>query len=91
MKDSVDFSAKEGRLLDMSAKDYSESIETAFAPLSGAAFSSACEQAFKTGESVLQVHDGSLYRVYSDGRRDFIKSVSAPVDVKLGTTVRLPA
>jgi hypothetical protein len=73
----------------MTAKEYSETIETAFAPLSGVAFSSACEQALQGGESVLQVHDSALYRVHPDGRKDFIKTVSTPVDVKSGTTVRL--
>ena len=73
----------------MTAKEYSETIETAFAPLSGAAFSSAREQALQVGQSVLQVHDGALYRVYPNGRRDFIKSVQASVNVKSGTTVRI--
>jgi 7-cyano-7-deazaguanine synthase in queuosine biosynthesis len=75
----------------MTAKEYSETIETAFAPLSGVAFSSACEQALQEGESVLQVHDGALYRVHPDGRKEFIKAVSTSVNVKSGTTVRIPS
>jgi hypothetical protein len=83
------FQQKEGRLLAMTAKEYSETIETAFAPLSGVAFSSACEQALQVGQSVLQVHDGALYRVHPDGRRDFIKTVLTSVNVESGTTVRI--
>lgn len=75
----------------MTAKEYSETIETAFAPLSGVAFSSACKQAFQIGQSVLQVHDGALYRVYPDGRRDFVKTVSTSVNVTSGTVVRIPS
>ena len=75
--------------MSMTAKEYSETIETAFPPLSGAAFSSACESAFQSGQSVLQVYEGSLFRVYSDGRREFIKSVQSPVSVEPGKIIRI--
>jgi len=63
----------------MNTSQNSESIETAFAPLSGVAFKNAHEHALSSGQGVLQVEDGALYRCFADGRKEFIKKVGSPV------------
>lgn len=65
----------------MTTQKHSESIETAFAHLSGVAFENARNQALKSGQGVLQVEGDALYRVYLDGRKEFIKHVSPSVSV----------
>lgn len=59
----------------------SEAIETAFAQLSGEAFSSALDRALQAGNSVLLSEGNSLYRIYPDGRKEFVKSIDAPIAV----------
>lgn len=73
----------------MTDKEYSEVVETAFAPLSGVAFESARTQALESGKSVLQTENGKLYRIYPDGRKEFIKSVPDPIAVTPGERISL--
>ena len=86
---SLDFSMKQGQGILMTDKEYSEVVETAFAPLSGVAFESARAQALESGQSVLQTERGKLYRIYPDGRKEFVKFVPDPVAVTPGQKVFL--
>jgi hypothetical protein len=55
------------------ASDFVNSRIDAFA---NEAFSSAYRQALSADRGVLAVVDGTLYRVYADGRREKIKDVA---------------
>lgn len=73
----------------MKPEEDAETIETAFAPLSGVAFNRARDQALSSGQGVLQVENGALYRCFADGRKEFIKKVSRPVEIDRNQPVKL--
>lgn len=65
----------------MKLPEHTEPLETAFAQLSGVAFDKARDQALSSGQGVLQVENGALYRCFADGKKVFIKKVDAPVRI----------
>ena len=73
----------------MKPTEQTEPLETAFAELSGVAFDQARAQALRSGQGVLQVEDGALYRCFADGRKDFIKKVEGPVRIDPNKPVKL--
>jgi hypothetical protein len=73
----------------MKSPKHAESIETAFAPLSGVAFDKARNQALSSGQGVLQVEDGGLYRCFADGKKEFIKEVDSPVRIDPSKLLKL--
>jgi hypothetical protein len=66
-----------------------QELEQEFPPASGAAFAQARKQVLASGQSVLQSEEGSLYEVFPDGRKQFIKQVEAPVRVTPGSKIKL--
>jgi hypothetical protein len=65
----------------MNTPQSSETIETAFAQLSGVAFDKARDLALSSGQGVLQVESGALYRCFAEGRKEFIKKVAPSVRI----------
>jgi hypothetical protein len=46
--------------------------------MAGSAFASARQQALNAGNSVLQSEQGSIYEIFPDGRREFVKKIEPP-------------
>ncbi|HAM73265.1 MAG TPA: hypothetical protein DCM86_16640 [Verrucomicrobiales bacterium] len=66
-----------------------ERLERQFPALSGEAFAAARERVLASGQSVLQVEGSSLYEVFPDGRKVFLKHVEAPTTVIPGTKLTI--
>jgi hypothetical protein len=60
-------------------------LETQFPALSGQAFAAAREQVLASGQSVLQSEGAVVFRVYPDGRREVVKQIEPPIQVKSGS------
>ena len=54
---------------------------------SSLAFSSARQQVLDSGQSVLQSEGDSIYEVFPDGRKVFVKNIEPPVPVVPGTKI----
>ena len=70
----------------MSEKDY-EALEAEFPTLASQAFAAARRRVLESGQSVLQSEGGSLYRVFPDGRKEFVKDMEPPTILPPGTTL----
>lgn len=66
-----------------------DDLEKLIPPLSGSAVTVAYWQALAAGNSVLETADGAIYEVFPDGTQKFVKMISPPVPVVLGTTYQL--
>lgn len=66
-----------------------DKIEAEFPALSGIAFEQARERVLASGQSVLQVEDGNLYKVGPDQTKVLIKQVDPAIPVKPGTRIKL--
>jgi len=60
-------------------------LESKFPGLSGEAFASARERVLRSGQSVLESKDGTIFEVFPDGRRVAIKKIQPPKRVVPGT------
>jgi len=71
---------------DEEAIDYEE---LQLPPLSGQAFNAAFTQTWASGESVLVSGEGSVFRVFADGQRVFVKAIEPPTHFQFGTKIEL--
>lgn len=55
-----------------------EELEAQFPTVTGAAFAEARRQVLASGQSVLQVEDAAIYRVFPDGRKELVKPIEPP-------------
>lgn len=62
-----------------------QTLESEFPGLSGEAFSAARERVLRSGQSVLEAKDGTIFEVFPDGRRVEIKKIHPPKRVVPGT------
>ena len=67
-----------------------DSLEQQIPGLSAAAVDVAYWQALAAGQKVLVSGDGGIYEVAGDGTRTFVKPMSRPLSVPVGTRVRIP-
>ena len=67
-----------------------ERLESQFPPVSGSAFAAARDHVLESGQSVLQSENGSIYEVFPDGRRIFVKQIEPPTTVVSGSKYSLP-
>lgn len=63
-------------------------LENQFPAASGSAFAAARAQVLASGQSILISEQGSIYRVFPDGRREVVKRIEAPTAVVPGSKVR---
>lgn len=61
-----------------------QQLENGFPAVSGSAFAEARKRVLASGQSVLQSEDGSIYEVFPDGRKQFVKAVEPPIRVASG-------
>jgi len=66
-----------------------ESLETQFPAASGSAFAAAREQTLASGQSVLEIVEGSLYLTFPDGSRQLVKKIDPPFAVTPGTIINI--
>ena len=59
-------------------------LESRFPAVSGSVFAAARERVLASGQSVLQSEGGSIYEVFPDGRKVFVKAVEPPIRVTSG-------
>ena len=59
-------------------------LESRFPSVSGSVFAAARERVLASGQSVLQSEGGSIYEVFPDGRKEFVKSVEPPMRLASG-------
>ena len=59
-------------------------LESSFPSVSGSVFAAARERVLASGQSVLQSEGGSIYEVFPDGRKEFVKTVEPPIRVASG-------
>ena len=52
--------------------------------MSGSVFASARKRVLESGQSVLQSEGGSIYEVFPDGRKQFVKAIEPPTRVASG-------
>jgi hypothetical protein len=64
-------------------------LERRFPLLSGTAFSAARQQAFASGQSVLQSDQGVIYEVFPDGSRKRLKEIDPPTPVIAGSKMTI--
>ena len=60
-------------------------LESLFPTLSGQAFAPASAQVLASGQSVLQSEGAFVYRVFPGGRKEVVKQIEPPTQVKPGT------
>jgi hypothetical protein len=65
-------------------------LEQQIPGLSAAAVDVAFWQALATGQAVLVSDEGGIYRVFSDGTRELVKTKPTALSVPVGTRVRIP-
>jgi len=58
-----------------------EALENLFPHLADAAFAEARERVLASGQSILQAHNGVIYRVFPDGSKRFVKRIDPPFRV----------
>ncbi len=68
------------------ALDY---VEQQIPSLSAAAVDVAYWQALAAGQKVLISDDGGIYEVFPDGTRTFVKATAKPLDLPVGTRVKI--
>jgi hypothetical protein len=59
-------------------------LESSFPATAGNAFSKAYDEAINAGLSVVASDNGSLFEVFPDGRRRFLKDIDPPVAAEPG-------
>jgi hypothetical protein len=64
-------------------------LEEQFPPVSGSAFAAARQRVLASGQSVLQSEDGSIYEVFPDGTRRFVKKTEPPTSVAPGKKIAI--
>lgn len=60
-------------------------LESQFPALSGQAFAAASQRVLASGQSVLQTEGSFVVRVFPDGRKEVVKQIEPPTQVKPGT------
>lgn len=80
----LDQGASRATLLVMSEQDL-EALESQFPLISGEAFAEARRRVLASGQSVLQAEGSAIYRVFPDGRREFVKEIEPPVPAVPGS------
>jgi hypothetical protein len=60
-------------------------LESQFPALSGQAFAAASQRVLASGQSVLQTEGGFVFRVFPGGRKEVVKPIEPPTQVKPGT------
>ena len=60
-------------------------LEDQFPPMSGIAFADARARVLASGQSVLQSEGGAIYRVFPDGRKEWVKQIEPPTYGVSGT------
>lgn len=65
-------------------------LEDQFPLASAAAFAEARARVLASGQSILESEDGAIYRVFPDGRKEFVKEIEPPTQVIPGTKFELP-
>lgn len=71
------------------SEDELERLEGVLPRASGLAFAAARERVLASGQSLLQSEGGSIYEVFPDGRRRFVKAIEPPTTVVPGTKILL--
>ena len=66
-----------------------ELLESQFPSESGRAFAEARRQVLASGLSVLQSEGGFIFRVFPDGRKEFVKQIDPPTPAVPGTKLRI--
>jgi hypothetical protein len=66
-----------------------QNLESQFPAASGSAFAAAREQAFASGQSVLQSKQGVIYEVFPDGTRKRVKDIDPPTPVMPGRKITI--
>lgn len=66
-----------------------ERLESRFPSLSGDAFAAARMSVRALGESILQVENGVIYRVFPDDRKEVVKKIEPPTIVVVGSRFTL--
>ena len=61
-----------------------QQLESHFPSVSGSVFASARKRVLESGQSVLQSEGGSIYEVFPDGRKQFVKAIEPPILVASG-------
>ncbi|MEZ5328700.1 MAG: hypothetical protein R3F19_26945 [Verrucomicrobiales bacterium] len=64
-------------------------LESKFPQLSGVAFATARQEVLQAGRCVLIAENGIIYRVFPDGRREVVKHIDPPTQVKTGRTITI--
>ena len=64
-------------------------LEDEFIVQSGSAFAQAYENAIASGHSVVIADNVSLFRVLSDGSREFVKDIEPLMPVKMGQKLQI--
>ena len=64
-------------------------MENLFPQVSGLAFATAREQVLASGQSVLQSEGAAIYRVFPDGRKEFVKKIEPPTPAVPGSKFAL--
>ncbi|MDQ8201487.1 hypothetical protein [Pelagicoccus sp. SDUM812003] len=67
----------------------SELVEAQLPPLSGIAFHGAREQVLNSGNSVVEMENGDLFRIEPNRKKVFLKSIGSPYKVKKGEVRRI--
>jgi len=57
--------------------------------MSGSVFASARKRVLESGQSALQSEGGSIYEVFPDGRKQFVKAIEPPIRVASGRKMTL--
>ena len=66
-----------------------DALEKQFVQSSATAFTAARQQALAAGQSVLSAENGRIYRLFPDGRREFVKQIPPPRMVEPGTRIQI--
>ena len=66
-----------------------QQLENRFPLVSGSASAAARERVLASGQSVLQSEGGSIYEVFPDGHKVFIKAIEPPIRVTSGRKLML--
>ncbi|HEY1053068.1 MAG TPA: hypothetical protein VGE39_25030 [Prosthecobacter sp.] len=76
-------------MLDL--EDEIDQLEREFPAMADEAFAKARAQAFAAGLSVLQAENGFVVRVYPDGRKEKVKEIEPPRQLRRGMIFHLSA
>ena len=64
-------------------------LENQFPAESGSAFAAAREKVLSSGQSILISEQGTIYRIFPDGRREVVKRIEPPTPVVSGSKFSL--